>query len=177
VEWLNPVEWLAWLYGKFFLNSPYLGGAVIAVVFALFGLSVWVKAMDQYKEEHAALVPETQQIPTAGAAVVVRNGGKWHSTDDTVVGRIEDEGQIDSKGLSATAGDLDPVEEQIDAFIKQSLVFVSGSRAKEWSSKVRKYLDSIGDSEAAKEFARKSTTGEKREFLMAYMHRLLKRRR
>ncbi len=59
VQWrkfLNPVDWLAWFYGRFFLNHPYRGWAVFVcitfVVVLIIATALWVRAIDKYNEEH-----------------------------------------------------------------------------------------------------------------------------
>jgi hypothetical protein len=52
MDWLNPVEWAAWLYGKAFQNHALAGGTVVVGFFALVGLLVWVKGVDKYREDH-----------------------------------------------------------------------------------------------------------------------------
>jgi hypothetical protein len=49
---VNPIEWFAWIYGKFFLGHPYRGGIVVAVMWAVFGLFLWFRGVDKYREEH-----------------------------------------------------------------------------------------------------------------------------
>jgi len=52
MDWLNPVEWAAWLYGKVFQNHAVAGGFLVVTVFAAVGVLVWIKGVDKYKEEH-----------------------------------------------------------------------------------------------------------------------------
>ena len=54
MDWLNPVEWFSWLYGKWFQGQSLLGfGAVSAIV--LLGLGVlWSRGVDRYREQHPA---------------------------------------------------------------------------------------------------------------------------
>lgn len=52
MDWINPVEWLAWLYGKAFQNHAYIGGIVVVAAFAVIGLVLWIRGVDKYKEEH-----------------------------------------------------------------------------------------------------------------------------
>jgi hypothetical protein len=59
----NPIEWFAWLYGKFFLGHPYRGVVVIAIVWAAFGLVLWARGVDKYKEDHKPTVAITQEKP------------------------------------------------------------------------------------------------------------------
>lgn len=52
MDWLNPVEWVAWIYGKLFQNHPTTGGFLVVMAFALLGFVLWVRGVDKYKEEH-----------------------------------------------------------------------------------------------------------------------------
>ena len=51
----NPIEWLAWVYGKVF-QGHYWGkwiGGVLVVLFSVLGLVLWMRAVDKFEEEHA----------------------------------------------------------------------------------------------------------------------------
>jgi hypothetical protein len=73
MEWLNPIEWVAWLYGKFFQGHAWRGGAVVVGAFAVTGLIVWFRAVDKYNEEHP--VPKEQTAQAApGNPPAVRLG-------------------------------------------------------------------------------------------------------
>jgi len=63
MESLNPVEWLAYLYGKW--PHPILGGLATCTFFAMFGLLLWVRAVDKYKEEHPK--PQVNTVPAEKA--------------------------------------------------------------------------------------------------------------
>ena len=52
MDWLNPVEWLAWLYGKVFKGHALGGGIAVVASFAIVGLVLWLRAVDKYNEEH-----------------------------------------------------------------------------------------------------------------------------
>jgi hypothetical protein len=54
MDWFNPVEWFAWLYGKLFQNHFYMGAAAVMVVFSGLGLVLWIRGVDRCKEEHPA---------------------------------------------------------------------------------------------------------------------------
>jgi hypothetical protein len=62
MDWFNPVEWLAWVYGKLFQNHAFMGGAVVVALFAILGLVLWLRAVDKYKEEHS---PKQQAVTTS----------------------------------------------------------------------------------------------------------------
>ncbi|MCL5808644.1 MAG: hypothetical protein M1418_08890 [Deltaproteobacteria bacterium] len=53
---LNPVDWLVWIYGKFFLSHPLRGWLVcvcVTVIFVSIFVSIlWIRAVDKYNEEH-----------------------------------------------------------------------------------------------------------------------------
>ena len=48
----NPIEWLAWLYGKLFLKHGVIGGIVVVIIFGALGLVLWIRAVDKFNEEH-----------------------------------------------------------------------------------------------------------------------------
>lgn len=49
---LNPMEWLSWLYGKFFTNHTILSYFLVGSLGLLVALILWTKAIDKYREEH-----------------------------------------------------------------------------------------------------------------------------
>jgi hypothetical protein len=51
-KFMNPIDWIAWIYGKFFQGHPYVGGAVVLALWMMVGLVMWVRGVDKYKEEH-----------------------------------------------------------------------------------------------------------------------------
>jgi hypothetical protein len=63
MDWFNPVEWFAWLYGKVFQNHFYIGAAVVMVVFAVLGLVLWIRGVDHYKEAHPSTTEASTQPP------------------------------------------------------------------------------------------------------------------
>jgi hypothetical protein len=58
MDWLNPVEWIAWVYGRFFQGHPILGGIVVLTLWTLGGVVIWVRAVDKYKDEHSSKVQD-----------------------------------------------------------------------------------------------------------------------
>ena len=57
---MNPMEWLSWLYGKFFTNHTTLSYVLVALVALLavpIALVVWTRAIDKYRVEHADHFP------------------------------------------------------------------------------------------------------------------------
>src|ERR1017187_8502270 len=50
---MNPVDWLAWVYGKLFLRHAWVGGAIVVLLFAVIGLVLWLRAVDKYNEEYS----------------------------------------------------------------------------------------------------------------------------
>lgn len=49
---MNPMEWLSWLYGKFFTNHTILSYFLVGSLTLLVALIVWTRAIDKYWEEH-----------------------------------------------------------------------------------------------------------------------------
>ena len=49
---MNPVEWLAWLYGKFFTNHTVLSYFLVSAVALALGVLAWTRAIDKYRSEH-----------------------------------------------------------------------------------------------------------------------------
>lgn len=52
MDWLNPVEWAAWIYGRVFQNHALVGGLFFVGLIAGVGLLVWVRGVDKYRDEH-----------------------------------------------------------------------------------------------------------------------------
>jgi hypothetical protein len=71
----NPIEWLAWLYGRFFINHPALGYLLcltgIGVVLAL----MWLRAIEHHREQNFHNLVGIQQNTTdrelSAAAVAI----------------------------------------------------------------------------------------------------------
>jgi hypothetical protein len=68
MEWFNPIEWLAWLYGKLFQGHPYFGGVVVCTCGALLFLGLYVKAVDKFKEDS-----QGKAVPTATSVTLQFN--------------------------------------------------------------------------------------------------------
>jgi len=73
MDWLNPVEWFAWIYGKFFQEHVFVGGAAMTILFAALGIVLWVRGVDKFKEEHpsrsgAASDPKQQTVTVSNGA-------------------------------------------------------------------------------------------------------------
>ncbi|MGA7968076.1 MAG: hypothetical protein WB983_05550 [Terriglobales bacterium] len=70
---MNPIDWLAWIYGKFFYGHPWLGYFVAVVVLAIPFLLLWLRAVDKYEETHpkmmAATAPSSVSPPVAASDV------------------------------------------------------------------------------------------------------------
>ena len=64
MDWKNPVEWVAWIYGKCFQNHAIVGGFVFVALFGLIGLAFWLRGVDKYKEEHPGS-PQKQVVAEA----------------------------------------------------------------------------------------------------------------
>jgi len=48
---LNPIEGFAWVYGKWFINYPILGYAVVCSIGALIMAILWTWGIDKYNEK------------------------------------------------------------------------------------------------------------------------------
>ena len=59
---MDPTEWFAWVYGKFFTSHPIRGGIVIcsvgAIVAAFLFLVLYVRAIDKWNSEHPKVTAE-----------------------------------------------------------------------------------------------------------------------
>lgn len=75
MSWFNPLEWFAWLYGKYFQNHFYLGALCVILVFGFVGLMLWIRGVDKYKEEHPQQLgsQEGKELPKPQA--VTQNAG------------------------------------------------------------------------------------------------------
>lgn len=52
---MNPIEWLAWVYGRFFASlHPAIGYLIACGLAALFAALMWAKATDTYREQQAS---------------------------------------------------------------------------------------------------------------------------
>ena len=52
---VNPIEWLAYIYGKVFVGYPLLVGYMVAVLIGGGGMALlWMRAIDKYREQRAA---------------------------------------------------------------------------------------------------------------------------
>lgn len=49
---VNPIEWLAWIYGKFFVGHPIIGYLVLCGLGAGLIAILWIRAVDKYNEQH-----------------------------------------------------------------------------------------------------------------------------
>jgi hypothetical protein len=89
MDWLNPVEWAAWVYGKLFQQHVVLGGILVVGVCAAIGLMVWIRGVDKFKEDHpnhtvpsgAGDSPKEQTVTannTASLGVTVQYGNGVH---------------------------------------------------------------------------------------------------
>jgi hypothetical protein len=70
MDWLNPVEWAAWIYGKVFQDHAVFGGILFVGVIAGVGLLVWIRGVDKYKEDHF-LKSQTDKQPPKPQAVAI----------------------------------------------------------------------------------------------------------
>lgn len=50
---MNPVEWAAWVYGKFFVGYPgWVGYLCASAVGLLLIVTIWARGIDKYREQH-----------------------------------------------------------------------------------------------------------------------------
>src|SRR5712671_702559 len=94
MDWLNPIEWFSWIYGKVFQQHVYLGGRGVVILFAILGLILWVRGVDKYQEDHpkttqAASTPATSSdsgnpAPTAQQPPSVNTGDHALKSDSSV---------------------------------------------------------------------------------------------
>lgn len=59
---MNPIEWLAWIYGKIFLNHPFLGYASAVFFGAILFFILWSMAVDKYKEKYVPPPSSTTEV-------------------------------------------------------------------------------------------------------------------
>ena len=60
----NPIDWLAWVYGRYLKSvhgGKWVGGVFVVLIFAAIGLVIWMRAIDKYDEEHES--PKSQAAP------------------------------------------------------------------------------------------------------------------
>ena len=85
MEWLNPIEWLAWVYGRIFQGHAIVGGIVVVGAFGLLGFVLWVRAVDKYNEEHPTKVtpaaPASNSVAPIPSAVTEKTDGKGSGTN------------------------------------------------------------------------------------------------
>jgi hypothetical protein len=63
MDWLNPIEWAAWIYGKLFQEHVIVGGILVTGICAAVGLMVWIRGVDKYKEEHPTIQSKADNSP------------------------------------------------------------------------------------------------------------------
>jgi hypothetical protein len=49
---VNPIDWIAWIYGKFFTDHPILGGFVFCFGASAIMLLLYLRAIDKYHDDH-----------------------------------------------------------------------------------------------------------------------------
>jgi len=49
---MNPIDWMAFLYGRYFQHHPYVGGGLVVIVCGAFGLGLWLQGVEKYDAEH-----------------------------------------------------------------------------------------------------------------------------
>lgn len=175
MEWMNPVEWFAWIYGKVFQGHEYVGGTIVVFSFAAFGLLLWVRGVDKYREDKKKIEASTSAAVSGPIGIVVKDNGKYEGIGTSINGvqegiRVEGSGQAKTYGLEIS----DPnhpskprtVQEQINSFI------ISSDEARKskfdldgWTAVVSNFLDQAIGSKESKEFMEQPTLEKKVEFL------------
>lgn len=56
-EIMNPVDWVAWIYGKFVYPHAIAGGFIFVGVFCVAGLLLWIRGIDYFKEHQLSNIP------------------------------------------------------------------------------------------------------------------------
>jgi hypothetical protein len=59
---VNPIDWIAWIYGKFFADHPILGGVVFCFGASAIMLLLYLRAIDKYHDDHP-LAPVVRDKP------------------------------------------------------------------------------------------------------------------
>ncbi len=81
----NPIEWLEWIYGRWFVGHPWRGFLIILTVCcALLGMIVgglWLRALDSYAQKQSAL-PKQQAV----AATTVNSASQGATAQTPVPG-------------------------------------------------------------------------------------------
>lgn len=67
VRWrqiVNPIDWIAWVYGKWFAPHAIIGACAFCTFAVVVMLFLYLRALDKYTEEHSkALTPPMIQVP------------------------------------------------------------------------------------------------------------------
>lgn len=51
-DFLNPIDWIAWAHGKYFVAVPWVGFLLAAVFGGLFATLLWARGVDKFVEAH-----------------------------------------------------------------------------------------------------------------------------
>ena len=52
---MNPLDWLAWLYGKLFVGHTILSYLLVFLLGGIIAITIWARAIDIYRNSHEAL--------------------------------------------------------------------------------------------------------------------------
>jgi len=96
----NPMEWLSWLYGRFFTNHTTWSYLLVCSLAAFLAFLVWTKAIDNYRAQHRPETPASNSVPpqpakTGNASTSAPNSPAVTGNGNTVV--YGDSGKGDEK--------------------------------------------------------------------------------
>ncbi len=78
MDWRNPVEWFAWIYGKCFQNHAFVGGVVVfalcGAIGGAIGLILYLRGADKYKEAHPDSPQKQVSVEAAGQRITSTKG-------------------------------------------------------------------------------------------------------
>ena len=88
VSMANPIEWLEWIYGKWFIGHPWRGFFTILVVSCMvISLAIgilWLKALDEYAKDHPDPKQQTvTAINPVSQSVTVQDAAKGTKQNET----------------------------------------------------------------------------------------------
>jgi len=61
---MNPIDWLVWLYGKWFTSHPVAGYFTLLACAGLVLAVLWLRAIDKYHEQHPPIAGADNSKPT-----------------------------------------------------------------------------------------------------------------
>jgi hypothetical protein len=159
---VNPVDWLAWLFGKFFSNQPRLFSVLVTllvvVVSGLIAYLAAARAKDKWLGEH----PVGAVLPVASSSSVAENRKPQALTESLPT--------TDKVAISVRRHDLREkagranVAKQLKLFIEEGRGLQSelvdprlsdpnaNSRVTDWDARVRQFIDQHMGTEYANRF-------------------------